>query len=150
MMGHRGVRLGITHPEITEMQARAILEAAAELSSENVKTFPEIMIPLTGMETEYNHQEKIVRDVANNIEGLDNYMVGTMMEIPRASFVADRIAETAEFFSFGTNDLTQMAFGFSRDDTGGFMPAYLENELLPEDPFASLDEGVCELVKMGN
>ena len=98
------------------------------------------MIPLTGMETEYNHQEKIVRDVANNIEGLDNYMVGTMMEIPRASFVADRIAETAEFFSFGTNDLTQMAFGFSRDDTGGFMPAYLENELLPEDPFASLDE----------
>ncbi len=149
MMGHRGVRLGITHPEITEMQARAILEAAAELSSENVKTFPEIMIPLTGMETEYNHQEKIVRDVANNIEGLDNYMVGTMMEIPRASFVADRIAETAEFFSFGTNDLTQMAFGFSRDDTGGFMPAYLENELLPEDPFASLDEGVCELVKMG-
>ncbi|MAW93150.1 MAG: pyruvate, phosphate dikinase [Euryarchaeota archaeon] len=149
MMGHRGVRLGITHPEITEMQARAILEAAAELNIENVKTFPEIMIPLTGMETEYNHQEKIVREVAENTEGLDNYMVGTMMEIPRASFVADRIAETAEFFSFGTNDLTQMAFGFSRDDTGGFMPAYLELGLLPEDPFASLDEGVCELVKMG-
>ena len=149
MMGHRGVRLGITHPEITEMQARAILEAAAELSNEKVKTFPEIMIPLTGMETEYNHQEKIVREVAEDIEGLDNYMVGTMMEIPRASFVADRIAETAEFFSFGTNDLTQMAFGFSRDDTGGFMPAYLEQGLLPEDPFASLDEGVCELVKMG-
>jgi pyruvate,orthophosphate dikinase len=149
MMGHRGVRLGITHPEITEMQARAILEAAAELNIENVKTFPEIMIPLTGMETEYNHQEKIVRDVAGNTDGLDNYMVGTMMEIPRASFVADRIAETAEFFSFGTNDLTQMAFGFSRDDTGGFMPAYLELGLLPEDPFASLDEGVCELVKMG-
>ena len=149
MMGHRGVRLGITHPEITEMQARAILEAAAELTSENVKTFPEIMIPLTGMETEYNHQEKIVREVAARIEGLDNYMVGTMMEIPRASLVADRIAETAEFFSFGTNDLTQMTFGFSRDDTGGFMPAYLEQELLPEDPFASLDEGVCELVKMG-
>ena len=149
MMGHRGVRLGITHPEITEMQARAILEAAAELTSENVKTFPEIMIPLTGMETEYNHQEKIVRGVAARTEGLDNYMVGTMMEIPRASLVADRIAETAEFFSFGTNDLTQMTFGFSRDDTGGFMPAYLEQELLPEDPFASLDEGVCELVKMG-
>ena len=149
MMGHRGVRLGITHPEITKMQARAILEAAAELSSENVKTFPEIMIPLTGMETEYNHQEKIVREVAENTKGLDNYMVGTMMEIPRASFVADRIAKTAEFFSFGTNDLTQMAFGFSRDDTGGFMPAYLELGLLPEDPFASLDEGVCELVKMG-
>ncbi len=149
MMGHRGVRLGITHPEITEMQARAILEAAAELTSENVKTFPEIMIPLTGMETEYNHQEKIVREVAARIEGLDNYMVGTMMEIPRASLVADRIAETAEFFSFGTNDLTQMTFGFSRDDTGGFMPTYLEQDLLPEDPFASLDEGVCELVKMG-
>ena len=149
MMGHRGVRLGITHPEITEMQARAILEAAAELTSENVKTFPEIMIPLTGMETEYNHQEKIVREIAARTEGLDNYMVGTMMEIPRASLVADRIAETAEFFSFGTNDLTQMTFGFSRDDTGGFMPAYLEQELLPEDPFASLDEGVCELVKMG-
>jgi len=149
MMGHRGVRLGITHPEITEMQARSILEAAAELTSENVETFPEIMIPLTGMETEYKHQEKIVRDVAAKIEGLNNYMVGTMMEIPRASFVADRIAETAEFFSFGTNDLTQMAFGFSRDDTGGFMPAYLEQGLLPEDPFASLDEGVCELVKMG-
>jgi len=149
MMGHRGVRLGITHPEITEMQARSILEAAAELTSENVETFPEIMIPLTGMETEYNHQEKIVREVAAKIDGLGNYMVGTMMEIPRASFVADRIAETAEFFSFGTNDLTQMAFGFSRDDTGGFMPAYLEQGLLPEDPFASLDEGVCELVKMG-
>ena len=149
MMGHRGVRLGITHPEITEMQARAILEAAAELTSENVKTFPEIMIPLTGMETEYNHQEKIVREVAAKTKGLDNYMVGTMMEIPRASLVADRIAETAEFFSFGTNDLTQMTFGFSRDDTGGFMPTYLEQDLLPEDPFASLDEGVCELVKMG-
>ncbi len=149
MMGHRGVRLRITHPEITEMQARSILEAAAELTSENVETFPEIMIPLTGMETEYNHQEKIVREVAAKIDGLDYYMVGTMMEIPRASFVADRIAETAEFFSFGTNDLTQMAFGFSRDDTGGFMPAYLEQGLLPEDPFASLDEGVCELVKMG-
>jgi pyruvate,orthophosphate dikinase len=149
MMGHRGVRLGITHPEITEMQARAILEAAAELTSENVETFPEIMIPLTGMETEYNHQEKIVREVAKTIDGLDNYMVGTMIEIPRATIVADRIAETAEFFSFGTNDLTQMTFGFSRDDTGGFMPAYLEHGLLPEDPFASLDEGVCELIKIG-
>ena len=149
MMGHRGVRLGITHPEITEMQARAILEAAAELTSENVETFPEIMIPLTGMETEYNHQEKIVREVAAKIDDLDNYMVGTMIEIPRATIVADRIAETAEFFSFGTNDLTQMTFGFSRDDTGGFMPAYLEHGLLPEDPFASLDEGVCELIKIG-
>ena len=149
MMGHRGVRLGITHPEITEMQARAILEAASELTAEKVVTFPEIMIPLTGMETEYNHQEKIVREVAAKIDGLDNYMVGTMIEIPRATIIADRIAETAEFFSFGTNDLTQMAFGFSRDDTGGFMPAYLEQGLLPEDPFASLDEGVCELVKMG-
>jgi pyruvate,orthophosphate dikinase len=149
MMGHRGVRLGITHPEITEMQAQAILEAAAELNVEGVKTFPEIMVPLTGMETEYNHQEKIIRKIASNIDNLDNYMVGTMIEIPRATVIADRIAETAEFFSFGTNDLTQMAFGFSRDDTGGFMPAYLEQGLLPEDPFASLDEAVCELVKMG-
>ena len=149
MMGHRGVRLGITHPEITEMQARAILEAAAELATEKIETFPEIMVPLTGIETEYTHQEKIIREVADTIKGLDNYMVGTMIEVPRATIVADRIAETAEFFSFGTNDLTQMAFGFSRDDTGGFMPAYLENKLLPEDPFASLDEGVCELVKIG-
>jgi pyruvate,orthophosphate dikinase len=149
MMGHRGVRLGITHPEITEMQTRAILEAAAELNVEGVKTFPEIMVPLTGMETEYNHQEKIIREIASNIDNLDNYMVGTMIEIPRATLIADRIAETAEFFSFGTNDLTQMAFGFSRDDTGGFMPAYLEQGLLPEDPFASLDEAVCELVKIG-
>jgi pyruvate,orthophosphate dikinase len=149
MMGHRGVRLGITHPEITEMQAHAILEAAAELNVEGVKTFPEIMVPLTGMETEYNHQEKIIRKIASNIDNLDNYMVGTMIEIPRATVIADRIAETAEFFSFGTNDLTQMAFGFSRDDTGGFMPAYLEQGLLPEDPFASLDEAVCELVRMG-
>lgn len=149
MMGHRGVRLGITHPEITEMQTRAILEAAAELNVEGVKTFPEIMVPLTGMETEYNHQEKIIREIASNIDNLDNYMVGTMIEIPRATLIADRIAETAEFFSFGTNDLTQMAFGFSRDDTGGFMPTYLEQGLLPEDPFASLDEAVCELVKIG-
>ena len=149
MMGHRGVRLGITHPEITEMQTRSILEAAAELTSEGVETYPEIMVPLTGMSTEYDHQEKIIRDVASKIDNLGNYMVGTMIEIPRAIIIADKIAEKAEFFSFGTNDLTQMTFGFSRDDTGGFMPAYLEQGLLPEDPFASLDEGVCELVRMG-
>ena len=149
MMGHRGVRLGITHPEITEMQARSILEAAAELTSEGVETYPEIMVPLIGMSTEYDHQEKIIRDVASKIDNLGNYMVGTMIEIPRATIIADKIAEKAEFFSFGTNDLTQMTFGFSRDDTGGFMPSYLEQGLLPEDPFASLDEGVCELVRMG-
>ena len=149
MMGHRGVRLGITHPEITEMQARSILEAAAELTGEGVENYPEIMVPLTGMSTEYDHQEKIIRGVASKIDNLDNYMVGTMIEIPRATIIADKIAEKAEFFSFGTNDLTQMTFGFSRDDTGGFMPSYLEQELLPEDPFASLDEGVCELVRMG-
>ena len=149
MMGHRGVRLGITHPEITEMQARSILEAAAELTGEGVETYPEIMVPLTGMSTEYDHQEKIIRDVASKIDNLGNYMVGTMIEIPRATIIADKIAEKAEFFSFGTNDLTQMTFGFSRDDTGGFMPSYLEQGLLPEDPFASLDEGVCELVRMG-
>ena len=131
-------------------------------SIEKIKNLPSDTLIYCGHEyTEKNgefaisidDQNKIlkekIKNVASKIKGLDNYMVGTMMEIPRASFVADRIAETAEFFSFGTNDLTQMAFGFSRDDTGGFMPAYLENELLPEDPFASLDEGVCELVKMG-
>ena len=101
------------------------------------------------MSTEYDHQEEIIRDVASKIDNLGNYMVGTMIEIPRATIIADKIAEKAEFFSFGTNDLTQMTFGFSRDDTGGFMPSYLEQGLLPEDPFASLDEGVCELVRMG-
>ncbi len=154
MLGHRGCRLGIAYPEITEMQARAILEAAAELTKKKIKVFPEIMIPLVGHPNEFANQEAIVRDVAAKVEKQYklklNYMVGTMIEIPRAALVADKIAEKAEFFSFGTNDLTQMGFGFSRDDIGGFLPAYLEKKILPDDPFQTLDQdGIGQLVAMG-
>jgi len=155
MLGHRGCRLGIAYPEITEMQARAILEAAAELTKKKVKVLPEIMIPLVGHPNELKHQEKIVREVAEQvkkekkIKKLD-YLVGTMIEIPRATLVADQIAETAEFFSFGTNDLTQMGFGYSRDDVGGFLPMYIENDILPNDPFQQLDqEGIGQLIEIG-
>ena len=129
MLGHRGCRLGIAYPEITEMQARAILEASAELKSEGMSVFPEIMIPLVGSVTEYTDQEKIVRDVAKEVNEKYNldleFMVGTMIELPRACLTADEIAEHAEFFSFGTNDLTQTTFGFSRDDIGSFLPDYM-------------------------
>jgi len=153
MLGHRGCRLGIAYPEITEMQARAILEASAELKSEGTSVFPEIMIPLVGSVTEYTDQEKIVRDVAKEVNEKYNlnleFMVGTMIELPRACLTADEIAEHAEFFSFGTNDLTQTTFGFSRDDIGSFLPDYLERGILPEDPFQSLDvNGVGKLVSM--
>jgi len=153
MLGHRGCRLGIAYPEITEMQARAILEASAELKSEGMSVFPEIMIPLVGSVTEYTDQEKIVRDVAKEVNEKYNldleFMVGTMIELPRACLTADEIAEHAEFFSFGTNDLTQTTFGFSRDDIGSFLPDYLERGILPEDPFQSLDvNGVGKLVSM--
>ena len=153
MLGHRGCRLGIAYPEITEMQATAILEAAAELTKEGVSVFPEIMIPLVGTVTEYIDQEKIVREVATKVMekyGLDlEFLVGTMIELPRACLTADEIAEHAEFFSFGTNDLTQTTFGFSRDDIGSFLPDYLERNILPEDPFQSLDvNGVGKLVSM--
>ncbi|MBI1318533.1 MAG: pyruvate, phosphate dikinase [Candidatus Hydrogenedens sp.] len=155
MLGHRGCRLGIAYPEITEMQARAILEAAAELTAKKVKVLPEIMIPLVGHQNELKNQEAIVRRVAaevmkeKKLKKLD-YMVGTMIEIPRATLVADKIAETAEFFSFGTNDLTQMGFGFSRDDIGGFLPMYLSNDILPNDPFQVLDqEGIGQLIELG-
>ena len=153
MLGHRGCRLGIAYPEITEMQARAILEASAELKSEGMSVFPEIMIPLVGSVTEYTDQEKIVRDVAREVNEKYNldleFMVGTMIELPRACLTADEIAEHAEFFSFGTNDLTQTTFGFSRDDIGSFLPDYLERGILPEDPFQSLDvNGVGKLVSM--
>ena len=153
MLGHRGCRLGIAYPEITEMQVRAILEAAAELGKERVKVLPEIMIPLVGHENEFNNQEALVRRVADEVSKEYkvklNYLVGTMIEIPRACLVADKIAEKAEFFSFGTNDLTQMGFGFSRDDVGGFLPYYIEQEILPDDPFQTLDqEGVGQLVSM--
>ncbi len=154
MLGHRGCRLGNTYPEITEMQARAIIEAALNLKAKGVKAVPEIMVPLTGTVEEMRLQEKIVRNIADKIfeergDKID-YLVGTMIEIPRAALTADEIAESAEFFSFGTNDLTQMAFGYSRDDAGKFLPVYLEKGILKEDPFQVLDAtGVGQLVKMG-
>lgn len=145
MMGHRGVRLGITYPEITEMQVRAIFEATAELLQEGKKPFPEIMIPVTCHINEIKHQYEIVNKVHAEVcekFGLKKipHLTGTMIEIPRAALTADEIAETAQFFSFGTNDLTQMGFGFSRDDIGGFLPEYLEKKILPEDPFQSIDQ----------
>lgn len=145
MMGHRGVRLGITYPEITEMQVRAIFEATAELLKEGKKPFPEIMIPVTCHVNEINHQYKIITKVHAEVcekFGLKKipHLTGTMIEIPRACLTADKIAETAQFFSFGTNDLTQMGFGFSRDDIGGFLPEYLDMKILPEDPFQSIDQ----------
>ncbi len=154
MLGHRGCRLGNTYPEITEMQARAIIEAAMELKAEGVKTFPEIMIPLVGTVKEFKLQEEIVRRIADEVfaekgDKID-YLVGTMIEIPRAALIADKIAEVAEFFSFGTNDLTQMGFGYSRDDAGKFLPIYIEKGILKADPFQVLDqEGIGQLVEMG-
>ena len=153
MLGHRGCRLGIAYPEITEMQATAILEATAELTQAGLSVLPEIMIPLVGTVSEYIDQEKIVRKVADRINNEYEielkYLVGTMIELPRACLTADEIAEHAEFFSFGTNDLTQTTFGFSRDDIGSFLPDYLERNILPEDPFQSLDtNGVGKLVTM--
>ncbi len=154
MLGHRGCRLGNTYPEISEMQTRAIIEAALNLKKKGVNAIPEIMIPLTGTEKEMQLQEQIVRNTAEQVfeergEKV-HYLVGTMIEIPRATLIADKIAQNAEFFSFGTNDLTQMTFGYSRDDAGRFLPIYLEKGLLENDPFQVLDqEGVGQLVKMG-
>ncbi len=154
MLGHRGCRLGITYPEITEMQARAIIEAAAQCIAEGMQVFPEIMIPLTGTETEFQNQKNVVDRVAKSVQeekGIEvKYLVGTMIEIPRATLVADKIAETAEFFSFGTNDLTQMTFGYSRDDAGKFLYDYFEKKILPNDPFQTVDqEGVGQLMSLG-
>ncbi len=156
MLGHRGVRLGITYPEVTEMQVRAIIEAAAELVKEGKKALPEIMIPVTCIQTELSDQGAIVERVYN--ETLQKFgltkrhlpiMTGTMIEIPRAALVANKMAEVAEFFSFGTNDLTQMGFGFSRDDIGSFLPDYLTKKILPADPFQTIDqEGVGELIRV--
>ncbi len=154
MLGHRGCRLGNTYPEITEMQARAIIEAAINLKDKGIETTPEIMIPLIGTVEELKMQEQIVRDTAEQVfadtgKKVD-YLVGTMIEIPRAALTADKVAESAEFFSFGTNDLTQMTFGYSRDDAGKFLPIYLDKKILKEDPFQVLDqEGVGQLVEMG-
>ena len=154
MLGHRGCRLGITYPEITEMQARAIIEAALNLKERGVVAKPEIMVPLIGTIAEFENQETIIRATADKVfeERNDSieYLVGTMIEIPRACLTANLIAKRADFFSFGTNDLTQMAFGYSRDDAGKFLPVYIEEGILKNDPFEVLDqEGVGQLVEMG-
>ncbi len=153
MLGHRGCRLGNTYPEITQMQTRAILGAALELKKEGVDPHPEIMVPLTGILYEFKEQENVIREEAAKLfkevgDSID-FKVGTMIEIPRAALTADRIAFRAEFFSFGTNDLTQMTFGYSRDDIASFLPVYLEKKILKVDPFQVLDQnGVGQLVRM--
>jgi pyruvate,orthophosphate dikinase len=152
MLGHRGVRLGITYPEITEMQTRAIMEAACRLAKEGVKVIPEIMIPLVGLVKELRDQKAVVDRVAEEVmneRGVRvKYLVGTMIEVPRGASTADQIAVDAEFFSFGTNDLTQLSFGFSRDDIGKFLRVYLDKKILDKDPFATFDvEGVGPLVR---
>ena len=154
MLGHRGCRLGITYPEITEMQARAIMEAACNLKKQGLDPKPEIMVPLVGTVKELKQQAEIIRSTAETVfaeQGVKvDYMLGTMIEIPRAALTADQIAEIAQFFSFGTNDLTQMTFGYSRDDAGKFLPEYIKKGILKTDPFAVLDqEGVGQLVEMG-
>ena len=154
MLGHRGCRLGNTFTEITEMQARAILEAALNLKKKGVDVKPEIMVPLVGVIEEFQLQKKIIRETAEKVFNEYNdtveYKIGTMIEIPRATLIADKIAKDAEFFSFGTNDLTQMTFGYSRDDVGKFLPVYFKKGILKNDPFEVLDqEGVGQLVKMG-
>ena len=153
MLGHRGCRLGITYPEITEMQAQAIFEAAVQCDQKGIKVIPEVMIPLVGEVKELEHQRKIVVETAEKVfakAGVTvDYLVGTMIEVPRGALTADKVAEAAEFFSFGTNDLTQTTFGFSRDDSGGFLQHYQENRIFSEDPFAVLDaDGVGQLIKI--
>jgi pyruvate,orthophosphate dikinase len=153
MLGHRGCRLGVTYPEITEMQSRAIFEAAVQVSKKGIKVIPEIMIPLIGSVEEFDHQKKIVDRVAGEVFAKAgtkvHYMVGTMIEIPRAALTADRVAKEAEFFSFGTNDLTQTAMGLSRDDYTRFQKDYEKAKIFKADPFAVLDqEGVGQLVEM--
>ncbi|MFO7769024.1 MAG: pyruvate, phosphate dikinase, partial [bacterium] len=153
MLGHRGCRLGLTYPEISEMQARAILEAACRVKKEGVEVFPEIMIPLVGTLKEFTLLKELILEAAEEVleeQGVElGYLIGTMIEIPRACLVADQIGAEADFFSFGTNDLTQMGFGYSRDDAGRFLPQYIDQEILPHDPFQSLDiEGIGQLVAM--
>ncbi|MBU1707019.1 pyruvate, phosphate dikinase, partial [bacterium] len=154
MLGHRGCRLGLVYPEITEMQTRAIFEAALQVEKEGIPVHPEIMIPLVGHVRELENQAKVVRRVAEDVmkekgKKID-FLVGTMIELPRAALIADEIAGVAEFFSFGTNDLTQTTLGLSRDDSGNFMPFYLAEKIIPHDPFQSIDiAGVGQLVRMG-
>ena len=153
MLGHRGDRLAVTYPEILEMQVRAIIEAACEVKKEGIKVLPEIMIPLVGTKKELDYLKKYTEDTAKAVmkeQGIKvDYLYGTMIEVPRAAVTADEIAETAEFFSFGTNDLTQMTFGYSRDDVNSFLPDYLKKEILERDPFQSLDTGgVGQLIRM--
>jgi len=154
MLGHRGCRLGTTYPEITAMQVQAIIEAACQVAKKGVKVHPEIMIPLVGTKAELENQRKVAVETAEKVLQKNGvrikYLVGTMIEIPRAALMADEVAQVAEFFSFGTNDLTQMTFGYSRDDAGKFLPYYLVEKILPADPFQTLDqEGVGQLVEMG-
>jgi len=154
MLGHRGCRLGITYPEITEMQARAIFEAACKVNKQGVNVIPEVMIPLVGDANEFVNQKRVVLKVAEEVMkkyGVKlKFLVGTMIEIPRACFTADEIAREAEFFSFGTNDLTQMCFGFSRDDAQKFLAEYMERGILKDPPFHTLDQaGVGEMIKIG-
>ena len=153
MLGNRGCRLGIVYPEISEMQARAIFEAAAEVQGNGIKVRPEIMIPLVGFPRELKLQLDIIRRVAGELskekQTKFNYLVGTMIEIPRAALIADQIARDAEFFSFGTNDLTQTTLGMSRDDSGSFLPAYAELDIVDANPFASIDQkGVGRLMEI--
>jgi pyruvate,orthophosphate dikinase len=153
MLGHRGCRLGMTYPEITEMQARAILEAALNAQAAGLEPFVEIMVPLVGTVREFNAQAEVIRNTAQQVfaeRGAQvRYMVGTMIETPRAALVADSIGAQAEFFSFGTNDLTQMTMGFSRDDAGKFLPDYVKHGIYEHDPFRSIDQkGVGLLVEM--
>src|SRR5260370_38696523 len=153
MLGNRGCRLGISFPEVTEMQARAIFQAAAEVQKSGIKVKPEVMIPLVGFPKELALQLEIVHRVATEVAKASkvklNYLVGTMIEIPRGAIVADEIAKDAEFFSFGTNDLTQTALGMSRDDSGSFLPRYQELEIVKNNPFASIDQnGVGKLMQM--
>jgi pyruvate,orthophosphate dikinase len=153
MLGHRGCRLGITFPEIYEMQVRAIMEAASRCLREGIEVLPEVMIPLVGTAREYTDLRDRVRAVAEEVERKTGtkvaHLVGTMIEVPRACLVAEAIGKEAEFFSFGTNDLTQMAYGFSRDDVGKFLPAYLAFRILPRDPFEGVDrDGVGRLIRM--